>query len=618
MSFSTSNSTSTTIASLSSSPGLLPTPSFNHLINVKLNRDNYLLWKAQFMPYLRSQQLLGYVDGTIVCPSKTITEATSTGAAQVPNPAYQTWFQQDQLVLSALLSLLSEEVLTHVLFLSTSFEVWSTLEHMFSSRSRARIMQIRLQLSTLQKKDLSVTDYFHRVKNLADTLSAIGQPLQEEEIISYMLAGLGSDYDPLVTSVTTRTDTISLNDVYAHLMSYELRMEHHNTSFQIPVTGSAANVATRNNNRGGSGSRSRGRGRGRSTPNRGVFSSRGISNFPRSNTRPVCQICGKIGHDALRCYQRFDHSYQPEDTHLAALATTPSYPIDPNWYTDTGATDHITSDLDRLTTRERYTGFDQVQVASGSGLSITHVGHYKIHTPTQSLLLKNVLCVPHITKNLLSVHKFAKDNNVFFEFHPDYFLVKDQASKKSLLHGRCEGGLYPITPAHIAQLKTALISEKPSQDQWHRRLGHPSHSVVQTVLHSHKLPFSVDKTVHVCDACQQAKSHQLPYSTSTHMSSSPLELVFSDVWGPASHSVGGYKYYVSFIDDFSKFTWLYLLNSKSDVERVFFQFQNHVERLLEKKIQCMQTDWGGEYQKLHKFFKNLGIEHRISCPYTHQ
>ncbi|KAJ0962599.1 hypothetical protein J5N97_027721 [Dioscorea zingiberensis] len=228
-----------------SSAGLLPTPSFNHLINVKLTRENYLLWKVQFMPYLRSQQLLGYVDGSTACPAKTVTQTMESGATQVPNPDYKVWLQQDQLVLSALLSSLSEEVLSQVLFFSTSYEVWQALERMFSSRSKARIMQIRLQLSTRQKKDMSVADYFNKVKQLADTLAAIGRPLEDEEIITYLLAGLDSEFDPLVTSVTTRTDAMSLSDIYAHLLSFEMRLEHHNTSFQVSVP-SVNNVARMN------------------------------------------------------------------------------------------------------------------------------------------------------------------------------------------------------------------------------------------------------------------------------------------------------------------------------------------------------------------------------------
>jgi histone deacetylase 1/2 len=76
----------------------------------------------------------------------------------------------------------------------------------------------------------------------------------------------------------------------------------------------------------------------------------------------------------------------------------------------------------------------------------------------------------------------------------------------------------------------------------------------------------------VCDASQRAKSRQLPYSTSHHVSTMPLELIHSDVWGPAIASSGGYKYYVSFVDDYSRFCWIYLLKHKSDVEQVFYAF----------------------------------------------
>ena len=71
----------------------------------------------------------------------------------------------------------------------------------------------------------------------------------------------------------------------------------------------------------------------------------------------------------------------------------------------------------------------------------------------------------------------------------------------------------------------------------------------------------------VCDACQRANSRQLPYTLSTHVSTMPLELIHSDVWGPALASSGGYKYYVSSVDDYSRFTWIYLLKHKSDVQK---------------------------------------------------
>ena len=132
-----------------------------------------------------------------------------------------------------------------------------------------------------------------------------------------------------------------------------------------------------------------------------------------------------------------------------------------------------------------------------------------------------------------------------------------------------------------------------SPSHWHPRLAHPATPIVRHVLH-HKLPVVSNKHVSaVCDAYQQGKSHQVPFSESSHVVYKPLELAFSDVWGHAQTFVRGYNYYVSFIDGYSRFTWLYLLKRKSDVFNVFLQFQAHVECLLGHKIIHVPAVWGG-------------------------
>ena len=74
---------------------------------------------------------------------------------------------------------------------------------------------------------------------------------------------------------------------------------------------------------------------------------------------------------------------------------------------------------------------------------------------------------------------------------------------------------------------------------------------------------------------------------------------------------------MSFVDDFSHFVWIYFIHYKSDVHSIFLQFQYHVERMLGKKNISILSDWGGEFHKLHRFFTEKGISHRISCPHTH-
>jgi hypothetical protein len=122
----------------------------------------------------------------------------------------------------------------------------------------------------------------------------------------------------------------------------------------------------------------------------------------------------------------------------------------------------------------------------------------------------------------------------------------------------------------------------------------------------------------ICDVCLRAKAHQLPFSQSSSQSNAPLELVYSDVWGHAVDSFDNTKYYVSFIDDFNKFLWLYLIHHKDEVFKFFKEFQTLVEHIFNHKIIAMHTDWGGEYERLNTFFHLIGISHHVSCPHTHQ
>jgi hypothetical protein len=98
---------------------------------------------------------------------------------------------------------------------------------------------------------------------------------------------------------------------------------------------------------------------------------------------------------------------------------------------DTGATDHLTSDLDRLSVPERYHGKDQVQVANGAGLPISHIGHSIISGSNRPLVLKNVLHVPRISKQLLSIYKLVSQNDVFIEFHRHSFFCKGQGHEEN-------------------------------------------------------------------------------------------------------------------------------------------------------------------------------------------
>lgn len=558
---------------------------------------------------LRAANLFGYIDGSTVVPPMTVTEGSGDAAQVLANPDYLLWYQQDQTVMIALLASMSEDILGQMTRLTSARQVWEALHDMFGSKNRARVMQVPYQLSNLKKKGLGAAEYFDKMKGFADTMASIGHPLSDEEILGYMLAGLGPVYEPLVATITARDDPVSLNAFYAHLLSAELRLEQHIATGELY----SANAISRNydggnlgggrggqQHHGGQGGRSRGRGRGRGTSKSG-------------GPKPTCQVCNKYGHDALRCRNRFNHAFQPEENHEHAANTvntsSGTYTVDTTWYTDSGATDHLTSDLDRLTLHERYAGKGHVQVANGAGLHITHIGQSKVPGSSKSLVLNNVLRVPNIHKNLISVHKLVSDNDAFIEYHPDSFFIKDRATQEVLLRGNCQGGLYPV-PSNVDFLSKSsrhgLAGGKLSMDHWHHRLGHPLISVVESVLQSNKIACARPHEPSVCDACQRAKIHQLPYTRSLHTTNSPLELVHSDVWRPALTSIGGFQYYVSFLDDYSRFGWIISLSVS-----LMLSLLSIVFRLMlsdnSKLIFVFFNLTGGEYRRLNHYFRRTGI-----------
>lgn len=118
-----------------------------------------------------------------------------------------------------------------------------------------------------------------------------------------------------------------------------------------------------------------------------------------------------------------------------AFITTPLLVQDGSWFMDSKATNHVTSDPIQLVTTSTYQGNDQLQVGNGENLIISYTGHLSITNFIYNKVvhLKNNICVPHITRNLLSISKITKDNNVLVEFFADQCVIKDKLSKVVLL-----------------------------------------------------------------------------------------------------------------------------------------------------------------------------------------
>jgi histone deacetylase 1/2 len=332
---------------------------------------------------------------------------------------------------------------------------------MFASQSQAQVVQLCTRLNQCRKENKIGQVYLNKIKGLSDEMAAAGKPLDNLDVISHILSGLDEEYDDFVAAITAlikAEKNVSLSDVYSQFMSYEARLESRKST-----DGSSVNTATRGGHGGGRGRGDhqdqyrdrryeyeqrnnyghggydhqydqRNGGRGGYGGGRGNGGQNPQGNRPNygPHTNETCQICGKVGHTAVNCWKCHQKNYRGLEK--SAGAAYGSYGVDTNWYTDSGATDHITGELEKLHVRDRYNGNEQIHTASGSGMDIHHIGNSIIHTLTHDLHLKNILHVPQATKNLISTSRLAHDNHAFDEYWPKSFFVKDQDMKGFTLY----------------------------------------------------------------------------------------------------------------------------------------------------------------------------------------
>lgn len=206
------------------------------------------------------------------------------------------WHHRDQFLMSWLLSSISEQMLGHVSRCTHSFQIWKTFEDLFQSQSKARAMNLRFQLQIMKRGSLSIDAYFLQMRSVADGLISAGHNLSDDNLVLYILGGLGNEYDAVVVTLTSRGDISSLTEVQSILRIHEMSMAHSSTIQSLPpvqaTSSPAANYAAKDSK----------------STNSGNGNFKGKTKFYKNKV--YCQLCGKPNHVSAKCYKRFDTSFQ--------------------------------------------------------------------------------------------------------------------------------------------------------------------------------------------------------------------------------------------------------------------------------------------------------------------
>ncbi|KAL4564305.1 hypothetical protein LXL04_028365 [Taraxacum kok-saghyz] len=222
-----------------------------------------------------------------------------------------------------------------------------------------------------------------------------------------------------------------------------------------------------------------------------------------------------------------------------------------------------------------YDGTDELVIGDGSSLTISHVGSLTLQFSNTSFLLTN-------------------------EFQTNRLLLQGIASR----------GIYQL---RSSSSNVAFHTYFNKSIPCHHQLGHPHLRVLQNLASTvPAITFLKDS----CNSCCINKSHKLPFHITSLTSHAPLYLIFSYVWSSPVESFDGFKYYIIFVDHFTKYTWLYPLKRKSDSLNTFIKFLSLVENFFQTKIKQLFLDNGGEYLKLAPHLASCGITHITSPPHT--
>ena len=167
------------MASLSSSGTAAVNLSQGHSISEKLGKGNHALWKAQVSAAVRGARLQGYLTGAVKAPDAKISVTTDGKTVTKPNPTFEDWEANDQLVLGYILSSLSRDVLIQVATSKMAAEAWRAIEELYSNRTRARAVNTRLALTNTKKGTRKIAEYIAKMRALGDEMAAGGRPLDE-------------------------------------------------------------------------------------------------------------------------------------------------------------------------------------------------------------------------------------------------------------------------------------------------------------------------------------------------------------------------------------------------------------------------------------------------------
>jgi hypothetical protein len=549
---------------------------------------------------------------------------------------------------------LDDSVVGRIKPATTAKQAWDILETAYQGTSKvkiAKLQALRREFENLQMKDSDSIDQFtYRVTELVNQIRQNGDELVDQKVVEKVLRSLPRKFDAIVVVIEESKDLTkySMDELVGSLKNYEDRLNRNdNTSLEHAFK--TQMTFGRGRGRGNPGFRGRGRGRnnfqreerkcqdpgGRRNQN---FNSR-ESNYNQASQRYdkskiQCYYCKKYGHFANECQKR-QADMRKQNAHFSESSSETLFitcdvaqeNASNIWFLDSGCSNHMTGNkglFEDLNTSVKA----QIKLGNDNIVEVMGKGAINVITNSGKKTIPDVYFVPGLKHNLISVgqltqkgYRVSFENNVctIFDIPPSKVVI----ARIKMTDNR----MFPLHMKSEMMEKIGASFKASSQDQawiWHLRYGHLNFKALCLLQRNEMvkgLP-PIQAPISSCESCILGKQHRLSFpKEKSYRAWAPLEIVHTDLCGPMkTPSLGGSIYFLTFIDDYSRKTWVYFLKHKSETFDKFKEFKAFVEKQSGLSIKILRSDRGGEYKsnEFLEYCRYHGIKKQFTTSYTPQ
>ena len=493
-----------------------------------------------------------------------------------------------------------------------AFEMVEELKTMFQTQARAERYEISEKFFTCKMEEhSSVSEHALAMSGYIQRLTQLGIVIPDELNTDRVLQSLPPSYKSFVLNYNMQGMKKSIPELFAMLKSAEVDIKkEHQVLMVNKTTGFKKAKAKKGNFKKG--------GKPVATP----------AEKPKAKPKTVCFYCKGEGHWKRNCAKYLADKKAGNikgiyDIHVIDIYLTSSRSS--ACVFDTGSVAHICNSKQELQNKRRL-ATDEVtmRVGNGSRVDVIAVGMLPLHLPSGLVLnLNNCYLVPALSMNIISGSCLLRDG---YSFKSENNGCSISMSNIFYGHAPVVNGLFLLnleSNSHIHNIdaKRCKMNDDNTTYLWHCRLGHIGVKRMKK-LHTDGLLESLDfESFDTCEPCLMGKMTKTPFSGTMERASDLLEIIHTDVCGPMSISTrGGYRYFITFTDDLSRYGYIYLMKHKSETFEKFKEFQSEVENHRNKKIKFLRSDRGGEYlsYEFGMHLKTCGIVSQLTPPGTPQ